>query len=122
MDSEAFRKYGKEMIDIVADYWDTLRDRQPLPNVKPGFIWDVVRITFILSLLPSFITFRFQKTLQRNQKIGKRSSKTLNLLYLKIIHIGIILISLLILQPLVVILLLWQIFCLEVFQASDFPG
>uniref|UniRef100_A0AC34PZ61 Dopa decarboxylase n=1 Tax=Panagrolaimus sp. JU765 TaxID=591449 RepID=A0AC34PZ61_9BILA len=42
MDPEAFRKYGKEMIDIVADYWTNMRDRQPLPNVKPGFIWDMV--------------------------------------------------------------------------------
>uniref|UniRef100_A0AC35G1Y6 Uncharacterized protein n=1 Tax=Panagrolaimus sp. PS1159 TaxID=55785 RepID=A0AC35G1Y6_9BILA len=42
MDSEAFRKHGKEMVDLVADYWDSLRDRQPLPDVKPGFIWDLV--------------------------------------------------------------------------------
>lgn len=42
MDPEAFRKHGKEMIDIVADYWTSMRERQPLPNVKPGFIWDMV--------------------------------------------------------------------------------
>ena len=44
MDAEAFRKYGKEMVDIVADYWDTMRQRQPLPEVKPGYIWDLVKI------------------------------------------------------------------------------
>lgn len=42
MDSEAFRKYGKEMIDIVADYWDSLRDRKPLPDAKPNYIWNMV--------------------------------------------------------------------------------
>lgn len=42
MDSEAFRKHGKEMVDFVADYWDSLRDRKPLPDCKPGYIWDMV--------------------------------------------------------------------------------
>lgn len=48
MDSEAFRKHGKEMIDFVADYWDSIRERQPLPDVQPGFIWDLVRLIFPL--------------------------------------------------------------------------
>jgi hypothetical protein len=42
MDSEAFRKYGKEMVDIVADYWDSLEGRSALPDVKPGYIWDLI--------------------------------------------------------------------------------
>uniref|UniRef100_A0A0K0DXG0 Aromatic-L-amino-acid decarboxylase n=1 Tax=Strongyloides stercoralis TaxID=6248 RepID=A0A0K0DXG0_STRER len=42
MDSEAFRVYGKQMIDIVADYWDSMRDRKPLPNVQPGFMKDLI--------------------------------------------------------------------------------
>jgi len=42
MDSEAFRKYGKEMVDIVADYWDSLDRRNALPDVKPGYIWDLI--------------------------------------------------------------------------------
>ncbi|KAI1729744.1 pyridoxal-dependent decarboxylase conserved domain-containing protein [Ditylenchus destructor] len=51
MDSEAFRIHGKQMIDFVADYWKSLdnqeinlehNNRKPLPNVKPGFIWDMV--------------------------------------------------------------------------------
>ncbi|WKX99677.1 hypothetical protein Q1695_014502 [Nippostrongylus brasiliensis] len=42
MDSEEFRKYGKEMVDFVADYWQNVRDRKPLPDVKPGYISDVV--------------------------------------------------------------------------------
>lgn len=43
MDAEAFRKYGKEMVDFVADYWQSLPTRKPLPEVKPGYIWDLVR-------------------------------------------------------------------------------
>lgn len=36
MNSDEFRKWGKTMVDFMADYWDSLRDRQPLPDVKPG--------------------------------------------------------------------------------------
>ncbi len=42
MESEEFRKWGKEMVDFVADYWDGMRDRKPLHDTKPGYIWDVV--------------------------------------------------------------------------------
>uniref|UniRef100_A0A914VWP3 Aromatic-L-amino-acid decarboxylase n=1 Tax=Plectus sambesii TaxID=2011161 RepID=A0A914VWP3_9BILA len=42
MDSQEFRKHGKEMIDFVADYWDTIRERQPLPDVQPGYIWNLM--------------------------------------------------------------------------------
>uniref|UniRef100_A0A0N5C3P2 Aromatic-L-amino-acid decarboxylase n=1 Tax=Strongyloides papillosus TaxID=174720 RepID=A0A0N5C3P2_STREA len=42
MDSEAFRVYGKQMVDIVADYWDSMRERKPLPDVQPGFMKDLI--------------------------------------------------------------------------------
>ncbi|KAK6740525.1 hypothetical protein RB195_008780 [Necator americanus] len=42
MNAEEFRKYGKEMVDFVADFWENIRERQPLPDVKPGYISDVV--------------------------------------------------------------------------------
>ncbi|CEF65355.1 Aromatic-L-amino-acid decarboxylase [Strongyloides ratti] len=42
MDSEAFRIYGKQMIDIVADYWESMRERKPLPDVQPGFMKDLI--------------------------------------------------------------------------------
>lgn len=38
MDSAKLRVEGKKMIDIVADYWDSIRTRKPLPDVKPGYI------------------------------------------------------------------------------------
>ena len=44
MDVEEFRQRGKEMVDIIADYYSTIRDRRVLPDVKPGFM---------ISLIPS---------------------------------------------------------------------
>ncbi|VDK74334.1 unnamed protein product [Onchocerca ochengi] len=38
MNINAFRHYGKLMIDLVANYWGSLRKRTPLPGVKPGFM------------------------------------------------------------------------------------
>uniref|UniRef100_A0A8R1DF05 Aromatic-L-amino-acid decarboxylase n=1 Tax=Caenorhabditis japonica TaxID=281687 RepID=A0A8R1DF05_CAEJA len=38
MDSAKLRTEGKKMIDIVADYWDGIRQRKPLSDVKPGYI------------------------------------------------------------------------------------
>lgn len=38
MDSNEFRKHGKEMIDYVANYVDTIEDRSVLPKVKPGYL------------------------------------------------------------------------------------
>uniref|UniRef100_A0A915MS76 Aromatic-L-amino-acid decarboxylase n=1 Tax=Meloidogyne javanica TaxID=6303 RepID=A0A915MS76_MELJA len=45
MDVEAFRKNGKELIDIVADYWeslDTNKWEKPLPDIKPGFLQSLI--------------------------------------------------------------------------------
>lgn len=42
MDVEEFRKRGKEMVDYVADYLENIRDRQPFPNVAPGYLRDLI--------------------------------------------------------------------------------
>ena len=42
MDADAFRKYGKEMVDFIADYWERLGERSPMPDVQPGFMRDLV--------------------------------------------------------------------------------
>lgn len=44
MDSQKLRTEGKKMLDFVADYWDGIRDRKPLPDVKPGYINDLVSL------------------------------------------------------------------------------
>ncbi|PIO68144.1 pyridoxal-dependent decarboxylase domain protein, partial [Teladorsagia circumcincta] len=52
MDPESFRKYGKQMIDYVADYWRTIRDRSPLPDVQPGFLKHILRELLVLVASP----------------------------------------------------------------------
>ncbi|XP_065836685.1 aromatic-L-amino-acid decarboxylase-like [Oscarella lobularis] len=42
MDSDEFRRRGKEMIDAIADYHDSIRDRPPLANVNPGYLRDLL--------------------------------------------------------------------------------
>lgn len=39
---EEFREFGKAMIDYVADYLENIRDRPVLPNVKPGYLKEMV--------------------------------------------------------------------------------
>ncbi|KAK9510512.1 hypothetical protein O3M35_005282 [Rhynocoris fuscipes] len=38
MNSEEFRELGKQTIDYIANYIDTIRDRSVLPDVKPGYL------------------------------------------------------------------------------------
>ncbi|EJW76348.1 hypothetical protein WUBG_12743 [Wuchereria bancrofti] len=38
MNISEFRQYGRQMIDFIADYWESLRKRTPLQDVKPGFM------------------------------------------------------------------------------------
>ena len=45
MNAEQFRKIGYKIIDICADYMDTLREREPLANVKPGYILKYIPLT-----------------------------------------------------------------------------
>ncbi|KAF1766086.1 hypothetical protein GCK72_006042 [Caenorhabditis remanei] len=42
MDAEQLRSEGCKVIDIVADYWESMRKRRPLPDVKPGFMNQLV--------------------------------------------------------------------------------
>ncbi|XP_047135163.1 aromatic-L-amino-acid decarboxylase isoform X2 [Hydra vulgaris] len=36
--SEEFKKFSKEMIDYVADYYDNIEQRSVLPKVQPGYL------------------------------------------------------------------------------------
>ncbi|CDW56108.1 aromatic L amino acid decarboxylase [Trichuris trichiura] len=38
MDADEFRKWGKQMVDYIADYWTKLPSRRPQSNVKPGYM------------------------------------------------------------------------------------
>ena len=38
MDAEAYRRAGHEMVDFIADYYSSIREREPLPRVEPGYL------------------------------------------------------------------------------------
>ena len=42
MNTEEFRRRGKEMIDYVANYLENIRDRRPLPDVEPGYLRELI--------------------------------------------------------------------------------
>lgn len=42
MDSDEYRKRGKEMVDYIADYLDNIRERRVFPQVEPGYMRDLV--------------------------------------------------------------------------------
>lgn len=38
MDTEQFRKYGKEMVDYICEYLETIQNRRVTPTVSPGWL------------------------------------------------------------------------------------
>lgn len=38
MDSSEFRKRGKEMVDYIANYLETITRRKVTPEVEPGYL------------------------------------------------------------------------------------
>lgn len=38
MDSAEFRQRGKEMVDYIADYMDTISERRVTPAIEPGYL------------------------------------------------------------------------------------
>lgn len=38
MDTAEFLEFGKAAVDFVANYTETLRDRNVLPDVEPGYL------------------------------------------------------------------------------------
>nr|XP_046917669.1 aromatic-L-amino-acid decarboxylase-like [Dermatophagoides farinae] len=40
MNTEEFRRRGKEMVDYIADYMETIHKRRVTPNVEPGYLKD----------------------------------------------------------------------------------
>ena len=42
MNSEEFRQRGKEMIDYIADYLDTIEERRVTPAIEPGYLRKLV--------------------------------------------------------------------------------
>ena len=42
MDEETCRKMGKDMIDYVVKYRKSLGERRPQPDVKPGYLKELI--------------------------------------------------------------------------------
>jgi hypothetical protein len=42
MDTEEFRKRGKEMVDYICDYLDTIDTRRVTPEVQPGYLSQIL--------------------------------------------------------------------------------
>jgi len=42
MDAAEFRKRGREMVDFIADYLENIGERRVLPEVKPGYLRDLL--------------------------------------------------------------------------------
>lgn len=42
MDVNDFRKCGKQMVDYIADYLETIKTRRVLPEVQPGYLRDML--------------------------------------------------------------------------------
>lgn len=38
MDANDFRKYGREMVDYIADYLENIRERPVVHRVQPGYL------------------------------------------------------------------------------------
>lgn len=38
MDTEQFRKHGKEMVDYICEYLETIKNRRVTPTVSPGWL------------------------------------------------------------------------------------
>ncbi|KAJ1807281.1 hypothetical protein LPJ75_004841, partial [Coemansia sp. RSA 2598] len=42
MDIEEFRVHGKEMIDIICDYYANVNKLPPMSKVKPGYLFKLL--------------------------------------------------------------------------------
>ena len=42
MNSKEFRNRGKEMVDYIAEYMETVGERRVTPNVEPGYLKDLL--------------------------------------------------------------------------------
>jgi len=42
MDVASFRERGRQMVDYIADYLETIERRRVLPEVQPGYLRDML--------------------------------------------------------------------------------
>ena len=42
MDTKEFRQRGREMVDYIAEYMESVGDRRVTPDVEPGYLRDLI--------------------------------------------------------------------------------
>jgi hypothetical protein len=42
MNINEFRQRGRQMVDYIADYLETIHTRRVLPEVRPGYLYEVL--------------------------------------------------------------------------------
>jgi hypothetical protein len=42
MDSAEFRQRGREMVDYIVEYMETLGERRVTPSVEPGYLREII--------------------------------------------------------------------------------
>jgi aromatic-L-amino-acid decarboxylase len=42
MDSSEFRQRGREMVDYIAEYMESVGDRRVTPDVEPGYLRELI--------------------------------------------------------------------------------
>lgn len=42
MDTKEFRQRGREMVDYIAEYMETVGERRVTPDVEPGYLRDLI--------------------------------------------------------------------------------
>lgn len=42
MDTKQFLEHGKDMVDFIGEYRETIAERRVAPNVEPGFLKDII--------------------------------------------------------------------------------
>ena len=42
MDGQEFRQRGREMVDYIAEYMETVGERRVTPAVEPGYLRDMI--------------------------------------------------------------------------------
>lgn len=42
MDCKEFRQRGREMVDYIAEYMETVGERRVTPGVEPGYLRDLI--------------------------------------------------------------------------------
>lgn len=84
MDTEQFRKHGKEMVDYICEYLETIKQRRVTPTVSPGWLKNKIPLEAPVQPEP------FDAIMEDVENIimpGVRLINTLYILYIILVYI-----------------------------------